>query len=145
VHDSSDFLRLDIYDTNGRLGLLPKTLHGSWRTIIIGDRVASNGTKSSLRAFFPKKVPLTVQVREYESDDIDSTIVWSEGSTRSAVTAYEINRSELPTAEQLDEWGRNLMLEYSEVPDFRPYVMDRFLFAYRNTKPDLRYVSLFSP
>jgi hypothetical protein len=147
VHGSADFPRPDIYDTNDRLGLLPKTLRGSWRTIIIGDRVASNGIKSSLRAFFPQKVPLTVQVREYETCDIDSTIVWSEGSTRSAVTAYAIDTDErkLPTALQLDEWGRNLMLEYSEVPDFRPYVMDTFLFAYLNTKPSLRYVSLSSP
>jgi hypothetical protein len=145
VHRCSDFSRPDLYDINDRLGLLPKTLCGSWRTIIIGDRVASNGTGSSFRAFFPKRVPLTVRVREYETCDMDSSRVWSKDSTRLAVTSYAIDESTLPTALQLDEWGRNLMLEYSEVTDFRPYVMDKFLFAYWNTNPFLRYVSLYSP
>jgi hypothetical protein len=104
--------------------------------------VTTNGIDSVL---FPKKVPLTVRVREYETCDLDTVIVWSKGSMKSAVASYAIDPSTLPTALELDRWGRNLLLEYSELQDFRPYIMDKFLFAYLNARPSLIYVSLSSP
>ncbi len=127
---------------NSRLGRLPKTLQGPLRTIIIGDRLTTNDIDS---AFFPKKVPLIVQVRQYETRDLDATVLWSERSRGSAISSYAIDPSTLPTASKLDEWGRNLLLEYSQLPDFRPYNMDKFLFAYWNAGPSLKYVSLSSP
>jgi hypothetical protein len=95
--------------------------------------------------FFPKKMPLTVRVREYETCEIDTAMMWSEGSTRAAVASYAIDPTTYPTASDLDRWGRNLLLEYSELPGFRPYVLDEFLFAYLKIKPALPYVSLSSP
>jgi hypothetical protein len=123
---------------NSRLRSLPTTFHDSWRTIVIGERVTTNGTDSVL---FPKNVSLTVRVWEYDTCDLHNTIVWSEGSMRSTVTSYAIDPSSLPTASKLEEWGGNLLLEASELPGFRPYIMDKFLFAYRNAKPSLPYVS----
>ena len=137
IHGSSDFSQPDFYDIKSRLSLLPRTLRGSWRKIIIGDRVTTNGTE---RALFPKKIPLIVRVQEYETCDMDTAVVWAIGSRRPAVVSYAIDPSTFPNAFDLDNWGRNLLSEYSELSDFRPYVMDKFLFEYLNTKPDLRHV-----
>jgi hypothetical protein len=104
--------------------------------------VVTNGTDSVL---FPRKVPLKVQVLEHESFILNTTTIWPEGSMRSEVASYALDPRRLPTANELDEWGRNLLLEYSELPDFRPYIMDKFLFAYLNTRPHLPCVRLSPP
>lgn len=59
IHGSSDFSQPDFYDIKSRLSLLPRKLRGSWRTIMIGDRVTTNGTE---RALFSKKIPLVVRI-----------------------------------------------------------------------------------
>jgi hypothetical protein len=97
------------------------------------------------KVFFPKKMSLTVRVREYETCEMDTAMMWSMGSTRTAVASYAIDPTTYPTALDLDKWGRNLLLEYSELSGFRPYVLDEFLFAYLKIKPALPYVSLSPP
>jgi hypothetical protein len=108
---------------------------------MIGHRWQTDTTDSVL---FPKKVPLTLQVLEHETCVLNAAILWSEGSTRSAVRSYAIDPTMLPTVFDLDEWGRNLLSKDSEIPDFRPKVIDKFLFAYLNTRPLLPSVSLSS-
>jgi len=143
IHDSSDFSKQDFHNTKDRLSLLPKTLRGPWRTIMIGEHVATNGTQCAL---FPKKIPLMVRVQEYETCDTRATMVWAMGSTKSADVSYAIDPSTFPSAFDLDKWGRSRLSECSELSDFRSYcptrlyVMDKFLFEYLNAKPDLRHV-----
>jgi hypothetical protein len=58
---------------------------------------------------------------------------------------YAIDPDSFPTASQLDEWGRNLLEEYSHIPDSQPDNMDMFLLSYLNAKPELQHVSMPSP
>jgi hypothetical protein len=106
---------------------------------MIGERCTTNAADSAL---FPKRVPLMLQVLDDETCDLNTTTLWSKGSKRSIAGSYAINPGKLPAALELDKWGRNLLLEYSELPDFRPNIMDKFLFAYLNAKPALPSVSL---
>lgn len=145
MHVRTDFPRPDFYDRNSRLNLLPKVLCGPLRRIIIGDYTDINGAE---HAVFPRRVPLIVQVQEFDTPDsnvINTSLIRSVGTKSSTILFYAIERSTLPTAMQLDEWGRNSLLEFSEIPHFRPYIMDSFLFSYLKVKPDLRYVSFPSP
>jgi hypothetical protein len=109
---------------------------------MIGGRCTTNATDSAL---FPKRVPLMLQVLEDETCDLNTTTLWSKGYKRPIAGSYAIDPETLPAALELDNWGRNLLLEYSELPDFRPNIMDKFLFAYLNTKPSLPSVSLSPP
>ena len=121
--------------------MLPKTLQKSQRTLIIGDRVSLN---DRVNAFFPRNIALTVRVRAYGSCTYDTKLMFSEGSTKSALTFYAIDRSTFPTIKQLDDWGRNSFFEESLLPGFRPYIMDKFLFAYLHAKPALPHVRICS-
>jgi hypothetical protein len=108
--------------------------------MIIGDRVKTSGTESAL---FPRKKPLTIQIQEYEACSLDDPTAKPDWSKGTEIASYAINPNTLPTASELDEWGRNLLGEYSQLPDFQPYIMDQFLFAYFKATPDLPFVSLF--
>ena len=121
--------------------MLPKALRKPRRKLIIGDRVILNDTDN---AFFPQNVAITVCVREYETCTNDTSLMFSEGATttQSALTFYAIDRSTFPTVQKLDDWGRNLLFEESALPGFRPYIMDKFLFAYLHAEPALRHVRI---
>jgi hypothetical protein len=109
---------------------------------MIGDYMDINGAE---HAVFPRRVPLTVQVREFDISAIDSSRISPWRDSRSAKFFYAIEPSSLPTAMQLDERGRKRLFEYSQIPHFRPYIMDYFLCSYLSVKPDLKYVSFLSP
>jgi hypothetical protein len=121
--------------------MLPKNFEAPWRTIMIGHRVTISDTESAL---FPQKVRLIVRTRGYKTCDMDNNLVWSGRATRSAA-AYAIDPDTFPTASQLDEWGRNLLEEYSHMPDSQLDNMDVFLLSYLNAKPALQHVSMPSP
>jgi hypothetical protein len=142
MHIRSDSSRPDFYD-NKRRGnrLLPEMLRGPLRKIIIGDCKTINGTAHCV---FPTRVPLTLEIQEHEVCVMRNALRWSEGRMRFKIACYAIDHSNLPTARQLDKWGRNRLLEYCDRLPFRLQPMDKFLFSYLNTEPDLRYVSLFS-
>ncbi|KAN0095195.1 hypothetical protein V8E51_015906 [Hyaloscypha variabilis] len=125
----------DFHDTQSRLKMLPKNFEAPWRTIMIGHRVTISDTESAL---FPQKVRLIVRTRGYKTCDMDNNLVWSGRATRSAA-AYAIDPDTFPTASQLDEWGRNLLEEYSHMPDSQPDNMDVFLLSYLNAKPALQH------
>ena len=69
---------------------------------------------------------------------------WGQDSKRKQVSSYAIDDDSSPTAIQLDEWGRNLMSRYSQLDDFQPPIMDKFLFAYCAARPHLPLVSSFT-
>lgn len=68
--------------------------------------------------FFPKKMPLTVRVREYETCEIDTAMMWSEGSTRATVASYAIDPTTYPTASDLDRWEE---IFYWNIPNFQAF------------------------
>jgi hypothetical protein len=136
---SSDFSRSDFFDMKNRLLGLPTELQGALRTIMIGGGGTTDIRHSVL---FPKRVSLTFQVLEHETCVLNNNIVWSKGSVRSTTRPYAIDPTTMPTVSDLDEWRRNLLLERSEISDFRPNIMDKFLLTYLNTRPFLPSVSL---
>ena len=141
-YNISNLSRLDFFDTKSRFDMLPKTLQKPWRTLIIGDRVILNDIDN---AFFPREIALSVRVREYGTCANDNRLVFSEGSSRSALTYYAIDRSTFPSVRQLDNWGRNLFFEESQLLGFRLYIMDKFLFVYLHAEAALPHVRISSP
>lgn len=145
MHVRTDSPRPDFYGRKARLSLIPEVLCGPLRKIIIGEYTNINGAMDPV---FQRRVPLTVEVREFDTPDssvINISMIRSVETKSPAISFYAIERSTLPTAEQLDKLRRNWLLEFSEIPHFRPNIMDIFLFSYLNFKPKLRYVSFLSP
>jgi hypothetical protein len=136
---SSNFSRSDFFDMKTRLHSLPTGLQGALRTIMIGG--CGWTIDSRQHVLFPKRVSLTFQVLEHETCVLNTNMVWPKGAVRFTTRPYAIDPSTIPTISDLDEWGRNLRLECSEILDFR-LKMDKFLLAYLNTRPFLPSVSL---
>jgi hypothetical protein len=67
-------------------------------------------------------------------------MVGSDG-VKPEISSYAIDHNKLPTVDQLDHWGRNLMVEYYQLADFQPPIKDKFLFAYCNATSVLTMVS----
>jgi hypothetical protein len=137
IFRSSDFSRLDFFEMKNRHHGLPTKLQGALRTIMIGGHWRTTDTRH-----FPKRVSLTFQVLEHETCVLNTNIVRPKGAVRYTTRSYAIDPTTMPTVSDLDEWRRNLLVERSEISDFGPNVMDKFLLAYLNTRPFLPSVSL---
>lgn len=145
MHVRTDSPRLDFYGRKSRLRLIPKVLCGPSQRIIIGEYTNING---AMHPFFPTRFPLIVEVRELDTPDssvINISLIRSVETKSPAISIYAIEYSKLPTAKQLDKLRRNWRLEFSEIPHFRPNIMDVFLFSYLNFEPELPHVSFLSP